>query len=121
MKHGAIVVTILGSVLGLYDSAAGATAEPSGDYSAGALTLHFDGRGAMQLRKASKILVNARYAIDGGTITFTDESGPMACDAAQASGKYRWTLARDTLTFVVVDDPCEGRAADLPRAWTRSQ
>ena len=119
MKLGNIAsITVFGFGVFLSHNAGAVSAEPAGDYSTGKMSLRFDGHGGLQVRQADKVMVKARYAIAGDEITLTDESGPMACEAAQSRGIYRWTLANDTLTFAVISDPCEGRAGDLPRAWT---
>lgn len=119
MKIGEIAAsTVFGLTLGVSQCALAASALPAGDYAAGPISLRFDGRGGLQVRESERVLVSGRYVVAGDRITLTDESGPMACADKQSRGVYRWTLTQGTLTFVVVDDPCEGRSGDLAQAWT---
>ena len=115
---GMVSTAMFGFGLCLSQGATAASVGLSGDYVAGPMSLRFDGHGGLQFRKGDEVLVNGRYAIAGDEITLIDDSGPDACDAAQARGVYRWTLTKGTLTFAVINDPCEGRSSDLPRAWT---
>lgn len=122
MKLDSIALaTIFGFGLCLSQGVTAASTEPDGTYSAGQASLRFDGHGGLQVRQGEKPVVNARYTIAGDEITLIDESGPFACEAAQSRGVYRWTLTNDTLKFAVINDPCEGRAGDLPREWTHKK
>ena len=53
------------------------------------------------------------YVAEGDQIALTDVSGPVACSGAAKTGKYKWNLDGDKLTFTVVDDKCEGRKGAL--------
>ena len=66
----------------------------------GGFTVTHDGEGVVQ----------GRYTVEGNRLTFTDESGPLACDQPAA---YEWSLSGSELTMTRVEDACEGRAGVL--------
>jgi len=44
-------------------------------------------------------------------VIFKDSGGQYAC--YDSDGKYTWKIDKDTLTFVKIDDNCEGRIGVL--------
>jgi hypothetical protein len=63
-------------------------------------------------------VVGGTWAVEGDTLTITDESGPSSCAQPQpgvidtvdaAVGTYRWTRGDDQLTLEATTDACEAR------------
>ncbi len=63
-------------------------------------------------------IVAGSWAVDGETLTITDESGPNSCAQPQpgvidtvdaGTGTYRWERTEDRLTLEAQTDPCEVR------------
>lgn len=95
---------------------------PGGDYVAGQIMLRFDGSGHVRVMQEEKVLVEGDFSAQADRITFTDKSGPMACEKGQETGVYHWKLEHDTLTLTKVDDACDGRSGDLvAQAWKRQR
>lgn len=60
-----------------------------------------------------EVVVEGRYTVEENQLEFTDEKGPLACQAEQETGIYKWALEGKTLTLTLVDDKCDGRKGVL--------
>ncbi len=60
-----------------------------------------------------EVVVEGRYTVEENQLEFTDEKGPLACRAEQATGIYKWALDGKTLTLTLVEDICDGRKGVL--------
>lgn len=49
------------------------------------------------------------YTVDGNKVTMTDTGGTNACEPAEGSGVYTFSVDCDRLTFTLVADNCDGR------------
>ena len=99
-----------------------ASSFPVGDYSAGQIRLRFDASGHVRVTQGEQVLVDGAFTAQADRITLTDKSGPMACEKGQETGVYRWKLEQDVMSFIKVDDRCDGRSGDLvAQAWKRQQ
>lgn len=63
-------------------------------------------------------VVGGTWAVEGDTLTITDESGPSSCAQPQpgvidtvdaTTGTYRWQRGEDQLTLEATSDACEAR------------
>lgn len=63
--------------------------------------------------KDGEVVVEGRYTVEENQLEFTDDKGPLACRAEQATGIYKWALDGKTLTLALVEDMCDGRKAVL--------
>jgi steroid delta-isomerase-like uncharacterized protein len=92
-----------------------------GDVSAGyyRVNLTEDGRYQISFTEDELALgalgVDGSYALDGGQITFVDESGFAACPPEEA-GVYEWALDGNQLALTEVEDSCELRSYVLSTA-----
>ena len=57
------------------------------------------------------------YQLHGNEIEFRDIGG-AACNK---SGLYKYNILDDTLSFVLIDDSCDGRSSGLSGIWTRKK
>lgn len=81
--------------------------------------LSFDGAGAYVFTRADLgTVISGSYAIDGGSVTFTDEDGLLSCaDTALSSGdtgdissgSYAFDRKDDTVQFTTIEDGCQLR------------
>lgn len=75
-----------------------------------------------QLLLNDKPMVEGSFTIAQDGIVMTDEKGLISCSNSpgEATGKYKWTLDADKLTFAAVNDKCEGRKLLLTiHAWVK--
>ena len=95
---------------------------PQGTYTAGEFAIVFGDKGQFRVSKGEETQVEGEYTIAKDQLTLVDKGGPMACGEGAEKGTYRWKHEADTLTFVKVDDPCEGRSQALPsQPWKRKK
>lgn len=80
-----------------------------GMYHAGVLRLELAENGRYRLAFQPGWVAYGTYALDDQVITFTDESGDLACPADQ-HGRYGWSLAHGRLLIELLEDPCLFRA-----------
>lgn len=76
--------------------------------------------GAYHVSQNGKPIVHGKEKIAGDVITLKDAPGPSACPT---KGKYRFTIAGNTLTFKRVHDSttgnCIGRVVVLSHTFTK--
>jgi hypothetical protein len=65
--------------------------------------------GGYTTKRNGVVLVRGHETQTATTITFVDQSGPMACSAAQATGTYRWSRSGSLLRLTPVRESCTGR------------
>ncbi len=75
------------------------------------MTLTFGDEGKFISVMNGTMGVEGSYKVVDNTIEITDTSGPRACKGQM--GKYKWTLADKSLTFLKIDDLCVGRIRGL--------
>ena len=65
------------------------------------------------------IVITGTYTVDGNRLDITDESGLLSCSNASAgtiktgsvaTGSYEWASEGTSISFVEVEDGCQGRA-----------
>jgi hypothetical protein len=89
---------------------------------------NFMGKWKIQLSKENKyeiskdgtVLVQGRLASEDENLKMTDEDGPLACSQQPGleTGTYKWSYEEMKLTFIAVEDKCEGRRFILTlRSW----
>ncbi len=62
--------------------------------------------------------VRGTYKIDGDQITFNDKPGGYA---SPDPGIYTYKVENNKITFVIKDDPTEGRSGLVAGTWTKAQ
>ena len=84
------------------------------------LTIHVHGDSSFVTNSHGEVLVRSNYTIEGETFTISDYgTGEYVCPGTK--GKYKIMVTDDSLTFTLVDDPCEGRANSINgRKWIRA-
>ena len=93
---------------------------PTGDYSAGEVTLAFGPDGKYRVLQGTRAMVEGTYKAEGDRLVLIDVSGPYACPAEQKTGTYAWHVEGKALTLTKVDDTCDDRSADLTgHPWGR--
>ena len=60
--------------------------------------------------------VRGTYKVQGNTITFNDKPGAFA---SPDPGIYSFMIEKDKITFVIEDDPTEGRSGLVKGTWTK--
>lgn len=97
---------------------------PAGAYASegSSVTLTFDDKGNVRVKKGDELEVEGSYAFKADQVELTDNSGPWACtEPGQKSGTYRWTYDKGMLTFSIVADKCKGRSEDLTgKSWKKN-
>jgi hypothetical protein len=73
-------------------------------------TVDFDSDGNIE--------VNGSYKIEGNIITFNDKPGGLA---SPDPGVYTFVIEKDKITFVIKEDPSEGRSGLLAGSWTKAK
>jgi len=59
------------------------------------------------------VVVEGTFKVAADVVEFSDEKGPFASIGDRKSGKYRWKLDGEKLTFTRVEDKSDGRAEVL--------
>jgi hypothetical protein len=72
----------------------------------GTWSLTFVAARTYTISERGKVVVRGHYASVGSQITFSQETGPLAC---KQFGSYNWKRAGAKLTFARISDPCVGR------------
>ena len=85
-------------------------AEPFND----SLTFHIKADSSFVTTSNGEVLVQNSCKITGDILTITDYSTTQY-SCPDATGKYKIDLSKDgnSLTFTLIEDPCEGRAQSL--------
>lgn len=85
------------------------------------ITLHIKMDSSYVTTTNGDAVVRSVCKVSADTLFFTDYDGQYACP--NMTGKYKISLSDDanSLTFTLIDDPCEGRTNAINKAkWTRS-
>jgi hypothetical protein len=90
-----------GSLPGTYTTAITTPPEFKGTWA-----LSFAKANTYTISERGKVVVRGHYASLGSEITFSKETGPLAC---KQFGDYHWKLTGKKLAFTRVSDPCVGR------------
>ena len=102
-------------------AASGGDAKKNADFKPGSysgtwfkdkVTLTFDEKGkfSITLTEPEALLVKGSAKVTKDEIEFTDEEGTLK---AEGTGKYKWKLEEQKLTFTKVEDKSEGRTKGL--------
>lgn len=85
-------------------------AEPFND----TLTLHIKSDSSFVTTSSGELLVQSSVKITGDLLTITDYSTTQY-SCPDATGKYKINVSKDgnSVTFTLIEDPCEGRAQAL--------
>jgi hypothetical protein len=85
------------------------------------LTLHIKSDSSYVTNGAGEAVVRSVCKVSADTLCLTDYDGQYACP--NATGKYKINLSDDagTLTLLLIEDPCEGRANAINKVkWMRA-
>ncbi len=84
-------------------------------------SIEFDGASKITVRGDGEIAAEGTYKINGEELEISDKSGPRSC-GEESAGKYKWHLEGKKLSFVTIEDACEGRAQVLTsQSWTLNE
>lgn len=122
MKHLLLTITVFLMVAGLSGARAQSLVNTSwktyiGESVNDTLTLHIKTDSSFVTNSTGSTVVRSTCKISGDTVTLIDYDGEYACPAQ--AGKYKVTQTGDLLSFVLIDDPCDGRAGALPNSKWR--
>jgi hypothetical protein len=78
----------------------------------GPLTATFDADGTFRITEKDQVVVTGTYRVSNDRIWISDKEGRYAC-AQSGPGEYQWKSESDRLSFVRIDDDCEGRIKSL--------
>lgn len=115
----AVLWLSLGPVAGVAEFPKGTfTASRQKDWS-----IRFEDKGKFTVIRGGKTVVEGSYKASATELTLTDEKGPLvAKEEAAKTGKYRWNLKADKLTFTVVEDKSTGRELVLTmNEWVKAK
>ena len=81
-------------------------------------TLVFDASGHFHYLKGERMLLAGEYRAKGDEVSFTDVSGVDACKGqGRETGRYRWTLDGEYLSFATIQDSCSERIQGVAGRW----
>jgi hypothetical protein len=75
------------------------------------LVLHIRMDSSFVTGRGGEAVVRSLCKVSGDTVTFNDYDGQFACQ--NAIGKYKYSITDEVLSFVLIDDPCDGRAQSI--------
>ena len=75
----------------------------------GTWSLTLQTSGGYTTKRNGVVVVRGRDTQTATTIRFVDESGPMICSPAQATGTYHWSLSGSSLRLTPIRESCAGR------------
>lgn len=75
------------------------------------LTIHIKTDSSFVTTTGGAVVVRSLCKLSGDTLSLSDYDGQYACP--NMTGRYKIALKGDELSFVLIDDPCEGRAQSL--------
>ena len=84
---------------------------PVGTFVTGEWAVTFSANKTYQVAQSGQTVVEGGYTVGTDGVIFKDSGGQYAC--YDSDGKYTWKIDKDTLTFVKIDDNCEGRVGVL--------
>ena len=112
----ALAVLLSASLAGTFAVAAGAF--PVATYENEGYTLVFDASGHFRYLKGERMLLEGDYRAKGDTVSLTDLRGVDACKGqGRETGRYRWTLDGEYLSFVKIQDSCNERIQGVAGRW----
>ena len=99
---------------------------PKGTYTSSAQkdwSITFDGKGKYTVTRGKMAVVEGSYKVSGDELTLTDEKGPLVSkNEDEKTGKYKWKLDGNKLTFKPVADKSKGRELALTAGpWVMQQ
>ena len=114
----ALAVLFSVSVAGTPALAAGAF--PAATYENEGYTLVFDASGHFRYLKGEQMLLEGDYRAKGDAVSLTDLRGVDACKGqGRETGRYRWTLDGEYLSFAKIEDSCSERIQGVAGRWKR--
>jgi hypothetical protein len=75
------------------------------------LVLHIRSDSSFVTDPTGTVLVHSVCKISGDTLSFTDVDGQYSCP--NMTGKYKASQTGGTLSFTLIEDPCDGRAGSF--------
>jgi len=82
------------------------------------LTIHIRADSSFVTTSSGSVVVRSVCKVAGDTLSLSDYEGQYACP--DMTGRYRIKVAEDVLTFLLIDDACDGRATSLNNSkWRR--
>ena len=84
---------------------------PTGTFVRGEWGVTFSADKTYHVTQNGELVVEGTYSGNHNQAVFQDTGGQYACSASD--GKYTWKLDGDSLTFVKVEDDCNGRIGVL--------
>lgn len=87
---------------------------PTGIFTSAEFTIIFTADEQIFVKREDEIMVEGVYKVSDRKIVLTDKRGARAClEPEAATGRYEWSFDGQRLTFVRIEDLCEGRIASL--------
>jgi len=84
---------------------------PTGTFVSGDWGVTFSADQTYHVTQNGELVVEGTYSVVHNQAVFKDTQGRYACNASD--GKYTWKLDGKALSFVKVEDECEGRIGVL--------
>ena len=84
---------------------------PAGTFVTGEWGVTFSANNTYQVTQSGRTVVEGGYTVGKDGVIFKDTGGQYAC--YDSDGKYTWKIDNDSLTFVKIDDNCQGRIGVL--------
>jgi hypothetical protein len=84
---------------------------PTGTFVSGDWGVTFSADKTYHVTQNGELVVEGTYTVAHNEAVFKDTQGRYACTASD--GKYTWKLDGNALSFVKVEDDCEGRIGVL--------
>ena len=102
----------------LSSSVQGQAKFPTGTYSGGPYEVAFSADGVHTVSNEGKVVVKGTYVVDKDQISLTDKEGDFAC--VGQTGTYKWAFDGKNLSFIKVEDACDGRVQGLTgQPWVK--
>lgn len=82
------------------------------------VTIHIRADSSFVTVSDGSVVVRSVFKVSADTLTLNDYDGQYAC--LDMRGSYKFGVADDVLSLVLIDDPCEGRVGTLQNSkWRR--
>jgi hypothetical protein len=82
------------------------------------ISWHFDLDSSYVLGSKGDVFVRSHIKISKDTVTISDYDGQYQC--AGMDGVYSFSINKNELKLVLINDPCQGRNAIADTKWIRS-
>ena len=89
---------------------------PTGTFSSGEFSITFNADGTHSVNMNGEAMVKGNYVITENVIALTDKEGQAACEG---TGKYKWKIQENSLSFEKIEDSCDGRVGALSQLWVK--